>query len=101
MKFTIYTADCSGNPKNRSYPHEVVVTSTADLKKAVRFDHVCARYTDNLRSEANFQMSDVYVLDCDNTHSDNSEDWIDAEKLSAILPDVAYAVVYSRSNCIS
>ena len=64
MKFTLYTADCSGNPKNKAYPHEMIVTSAADLKKAVRFDHVCARYAGNVRSEANFEMSDVLVLDC-------------------------------------
>ena len=51
MKFTLYTADCSGNPKNKAYPHEMIVTSAADLKKAVRFDHVCARYAGNVRSE--------------------------------------------------
>ena len=44
MKFTLYTADCSGNPKNKAYPHEMIVTSAADLKKAVRFDHVCAAF---------------------------------------------------------
>ena len=86
MKFTLYTADCSGNPKNKAYPHEMIVTSAADLKKAVRFDHVCARYAGNVRSEANFEMSDVLVLDCDNTHSDDPEEWIDAESLSAIQP---------------
>lgn len=100
MKFTLYTADCSGNPKNKAYPHEMIVTSAADLKKAVRFDHVCARYAGNVRSEANFEMSDVLVLDCDNTHSDDPEEWIDAESLSAILTDVAYAIVYSRSHMI-
>ena len=98
MKFTLYTADCSGNPKNKAYPHEMIVTSAADLKKAVRFDHVCARYAGNVRSEANFEMSDVLVLDCDNTHSDDPEEWIDSERLSAILTDVAYAIVYSRSR---
>lgn len=100
MKFTLYTADCSGNPKNKAYPHEMIVTSAADLKKAVRFDHVCARYAGNVRSEANFEMSDVLVLDCDNTHSDDPEEWIDSERLSAILTDVAYAIVYSRSHMI-
>ncbi|MFR9256929.1 MAG: hypothetical protein ACLVJ6_16325 [Merdibacter sp.] len=79
---------------------KMIVTSAADLKKAVRFDHVCARYAGNVRSEANFEMSDVLVLDCDNTHSDDPEEWIDSERLSAILTDVAYAIVYSRSHMI-
>ncbi len=100
MKFTLYAADCCGNPKNKLYPHEMVITSQADLKKTIRFDHVCARYHGNSRSEANFEQSDVYVLDCDNTHSDNSEDWMNAEKLAVLLSDVAYAIVYSRSHMI-
>ena len=86
MKFTLYTADCSGNPKNKAYPHEMIVTSAADLKKAVRFDHVCARYAGNVRSEANFEMSDVLVLDCDNTHSDDPEEWIDSESCRRSSP---------------
>ena len=44
MKFTLYTADCTGNAKNTNYPHQKVITSEADLKKAVAFDHVCALY---------------------------------------------------------
>ena len=35
-----------------------------------------------------------------NTHSDDPEEWIDSERLSAILTDVAYAIVYSRSHMI-
>ena len=44
MKFTIYTAECTGNPKNKLYPCETVITSAADMKKSARFDHVCAKY---------------------------------------------------------
>ena len=70
MKFTIYTADCTGNPQNKMYPHETVITSAADMKKSARFDHVCARYTSNSRSEANFLSSDNVPMDCDNSHSE-------------------------------
>lgn len=74
MKFTIYTADCTGNPQNRLYPHQVVVTSACDMKKSARFDHVCATYKGNSRSDANFLSSDNAPLDCDNAHSDNPDD---------------------------
>ena len=37
-------------------------------------------------------------MDCDNDHSDNPEDWITAEKLAGMLPDVGYAIVPSRNN---
>ncbi|MGN0630481.1 MAG: primase alpha helix C-terminal domain-containing protein, partial [Ruminococcus sp.] len=98
MKFTIYTADCTGNPKNKLYPHEAVITSAADMKKSARFDHVCARYTKNSRSEVNFLCADNVPMDCDNSHSENPEEWITPEILDAILPDVQYVLVFSRSH---
>ena len=82
MKFTLYTADCTGNAKNTVYPNQKVIISEADLRKAVTFDHVCALYANNARSDANFQLSDVVPMDCDNDHSDDPEDWITPEKLS-------------------
>lgn len=98
MKFTLYTADCVGNEKNTLYPYQKVITSEADLKKAVATDHVCALYDHFSRSDANFQLSDVVPMDCDNDHSDNPDDWMTAEKLSVLLSDVAFAITYSRHH---
>lgn len=82
MKFTLYTADCTGNAKNTLYPHQKVITSEAELKKAVASDHACAKYDNDTRSDANFQFSDVVPMDCDNDHSDNLDDWVTPEKLT-------------------
>ena len=98
MKFTLYTADCTGNEKNTLYPHQKVITSEADLKKAVSADHVCALYDHFSRSDANFQLSDVVPMDCDNDHSDNPDEWMTAEKLSVLLSDVAFAITCSRHH---
>ena len=101
MKFTLYTADCTGNAKNTIYPHQKVITSEADLKKAVAFDHVCALYDNFSRSDTNFQLSDVVPMDCDNDHSDDTDEWITPEKLSEMLTDVAFAVTYSRHHMLA
>ena len=69
MKFILYAADCTGNAKNTIYPHQKVITSEADLKKAVASDHVCAKYDNDIRCDANFQISDVVPMDCDMLHS--------------------------------
>lgn len=98
MKFTLYTADCVGNEKNTLYPHQKVITSEADLKKAVAADHVCALYDHFSRGDANFQLSDVVPMGCDNDHSDNPDDWMTAEKLSVLMSDVAFAITYSRHH---
>lgn len=100
MAFTLYTADCTGNAKNTLYPHQKVITSEADLKKAVASDHVCAKYDNNTRCDANFQFSDVIPMDCDNDHSDNPDDWITPEKLAEQLTDVAFAITYSRHHML-
>ena len=64
MKFTLFTADCSGNAANTVYPNKKVITAECDLKKAVAFDHVCAEYKNNIRGEANFIIADVVPMDC-------------------------------------
>jgi P4 family phage/plasmid primase-like protien len=101
MKFTIYTADCTGNAKNTLYPNRKVITCEGDLKKSVTADHVCALYKNNTRSDANFQLSDVVPMDCDNDHSDNPDEWMTPEILADSLGDVAFAVTYSRHHMLS
>ena len=98
MKFTLYTADCTGNKQNKTYPHEAVITSAAEMLKAVQFDHVCAKYKKNARSEAAFEFADNAPMDCDNTHSENPDEWITPEILDSILSDVAYVLTFSRNH---
>ena len=98
MKFTLYIANCTGSAKNTLYPQKQVITSAMDLQKAVTFDHVCAKYAENIRKNANFQISDVVPMDCDNDHSEQPENWITPERLAEMLPDVAFAVTFSRHH---
>lgn len=98
MKLTIYTADCTSNPQNKFYPHQAVITSAADMKKSARFDHVCAQYVKNSRSEANFQSADHVPMDCDNSHSEKPDEWLTPEALDEILSDVAYVLTFSRNH---
>ena len=39
-------------------------------------------------------------MDCDNDHSDNSDEWITPEILADNLIDVAFAITYSRHNML-
>lgn len=71
------------------------------MKEAVAFDHVCALYDNFSRSDTNFQLSDVVPMDCDNDHSDDTDEWITPEKLSEMLTDVAFAVTYSRHHMLA
>jgi P4 family phage/plasmid primase-like protien len=64
----------------------------------MRFDHVCAEYKDGYRSVGNFLSSTVVVMDCDNDHSDNPDDWISPEKLTEELSEVSFAITPSRNH---
>lgn len=101
MKFTIYTANCTGNEKNTLYPNQRVITCEGDLKKSITADHVCAKYKNNHRCNTNFIVSDVIPMDCDNDHSDNPDEWITPEFLADSLCDVAFAVTYSRHHMLA
>lgn len=98
MKFTIYTADCTGNERNVVYPNKAVITSGEELKVAATFDHVCATFKENYRSRENFISSDVIVMDCDNSHSENPADWVTGERFLTMVPDTVVAIVPSRNN---
>ena len=86
------------NAKNCFYPNRVEVSDAKELQKAVRFDHVCAEYQKNYRSNSNFTRSNVLVMDCDNDHSEDPADWITEEKLDEMMTDISYAVAYSRNH---
>lgn len=98
MKFTIYSADCCGQEANSLYHNRHVVTSASGFKAAIANDHVCAAFRNNHRSSDDFIEGDVDVLDCDNDHTENPDDWITPESLSVMLEGVCYAVAASRNN---
>lgn len=98
MKFTLYAATCRENAKNIKYPKDVEVIDEESLKSAVQFDHVSAKFTDDKRSNASFIESDCLMFDCDNSHSDQPEDWVTPLELALTFPDVAFAVAYSRNH---
>ncbi|MCR4587453.1 MAG: DUF5906 domain-containing protein [Lachnospiraceae bacterium] len=74
------------------------MTSPEELRDAVKFDHVCAEYQGNYRSVGNFARSNVVVMDIDNDHSEDPDDWIMPEKLNEMLPDISYAIAFSRNH---
>lgn len=98
MQITMFTADCTGQAANCSYPNRRVVTTPEGMREAVRFDHVCAEYKGNYRSIGNFARSDVVVMDIDNDHTEDPSEWITPEKLDEMLPDISYVIAFSRNH---
>ncbi|MCR5487431.1 MAG: DUF5906 domain-containing protein [Lachnospiraceae bacterium] len=98
MKFTLYTANCTGNAKNCSYPNRREITDAASLAEAVQWDNVCGSFKGDYRSGDNFQGCDCVMLDCDNDHTEDPDRWVKPADFAATLPDVAMAVIPSRNN---
>lgn len=98
MNFIIYSADVTGVQSNCVYPHRHEVTDAASLKDAVRRDHVCAQYQGNYRGKDTFITSNCVVMDIDNDHSENPEEWITPEALESEFSEVKYAITFSRHH---
>ena len=96
--FTICTADVTGRQTNSLYPNRYQITSNKDLVAAAAFDHVAATYKNNHRSSANFLVSDCVVMDIDNDHTENPEEWITPESLSELMAGVAFMTATSRNH---
>lgn len=95
---TVYTADCIGNTANCLYPNEVKITDEVSAKLAFAKDMVCARYKNNYRNTANFEVSNALPGDCDNDHSDAPADWVNPEDIADLFADVSYVLHYSRHH---
>lgn len=98
MFFVLQTANVTADAKNCVYPNRKEIMSGDELKEAVRFDHVCGEFKENYRNISNFLKSNVIVMDCDNDHSEDPDDWITFEKLEELFEEIDYAAVPSRNH---
>lgn len=98
MQITMFTANCVGQAGNCSYSNRAPVSTAEQLQSAARSDHVCAEYKGNYRSIGNFIRSDVIVMDIDNDHTEEPDDWITPEKMDEEFSDFSYALVPSRNH---
>lgn len=96
--FTLCYSNYSQNKSNCLYPNKITVIDQQTLKTAIAFDHVAASYKDNYRSNQNFISSDCVIMDVDNDHSENKEDWYDLKSISQIFPNVQMALYTSRNH---
>ena len=96
--FTLYTATTHGVAANTHYPNRATISSAADLQTAATLDHVAAEYAGNVRSTAAFTVSDCLVMDVDNDHTDNPQDWVTPQDLADELPGVEFMTATSRNH---
>lgn len=98
MRLVLQTANVVSDAKNCLYPNRVEAGNAAELQEAIKKDHVCGEYKKNYRSKENFIRSNVAVMDCDNDHSEDPEEWITPEKIEELFGDFSYAIAFSRNH---
>lgn len=98
LTLTVYCADQCGNPKNCLYPHSGTSNNPDELKRLFRNDHTLIRFKNNYRCIDNFAEAVVAVLDNDNDHSDNPQDWVAIEEIPTLFQDVPCVVSTSRHH---
>ncbi|MEG3334480.1 phage/plasmid primase, P4 family [Streptococcus suis] len=98
MQFTLSHSGQTGVQTTTVYPNQVTVTDEISLQTVAQFDHVAGLFLNNTRSNTNFIQSDVLVMDVDNDHSENPDEWITVERLKEIFADYNFALVTSRSH---
>ena len=54
MQFTIYNANITEAPQNTHYPNEESITDLQAFERAMRRDHVCAKYQNDCRGNNTF-----------------------------------------------
>ncbi len=98
MQFTLFCAGCTQVKENTRYPNRVEITNPEEMAAALAYDHVCAAYQEDMRKEKNYLWSNVIMLDCDNDHSEDPNDWVNPAILTDLLPEVCFATAPSRNN---
>ena len=98
MKFTLYCSDVRGLPSNCRYPNQHIIENKDQLVQALATDNVSCQFEKNYRSKENIRNADCVVLDYDNDHTDNPEEWLTPEMIVDSLPEVMLAIAPSRNN---
>ncbi|MCS4487516.1 phage/plasmid primase, P4 family [Streptococcus sciuri] len=100
MQFTLSHSGQTGVQTTTVYPHQVTITDNTTLQSIAQYDHVAGLFSNNTRSNANFIKSNVLVMDIDNDHTENTDDWVTEKLLKDIFADYNFALVTSRNHLV-
>ncbi|MDO4644113.1 MAG: DNA primase, partial [Cardiobacteriaceae bacterium] len=101
MQFTLFHSGQIGIQTATVYPNLINVIDETSLLQVVQFDHVAAEFQNNTRSNANFIASNVIVMDIDNDHTENPDEWLTVEQLKELFVDYNFALVTSRNHMVA
>lgn len=97
-KITLYRSDTKENNRCSYYKIKCHVSSLEDLKAVVLYDHVSCTYKGNHRAKDEFISADCVMMDLDNGHSDDPDNWKDINDIAEAFPDVEFYYIESRNH---
>lgn len=100
MQFNLSHSGQTGIQTTTVYPHQVSITDETSLQIISQYDHVAGLFINNTRSNTNFISSNVLVMDIDNDHTENSDEWVTEELLKDVFSDYNFALVTSRNHMV-
>lgn len=86
------------DPLETWFSNQKAVTGLKAYEEAVEWQYCPVRLDGGYRNDDNFLDADVLVLDVDNTHSDNRDDWITLDQLKEIFKGIPFYFETSRNH---
>lgn len=96
--FDLYVSNQYQNQYNTKYAKQAEIKCFDDLLKAAAYDHVSAKLKNSHRGDEDFISDNCVIMDCDNTHSNDSDEWFSPDDVTEVFTDVQCFVVYSRNH---
>ena len=98
IKPVLYGSDAFQKIYNTEYPLACTVNCLADLERVAQHDNISAKCKKNHRGKDDYISDNMIIMDCDNTHSEDEEDWYTPDHVAEAFPEVAFYVIYSRNH---
>ena len=95
--FTLYRSNGRKQEWNTIYQYRCEIHNADELIACARFDHVGAFYIGS-RSRETFAEADVLMMDLDNSHSDNEDEWKTLDDVAEAFEDVCFYYMESRNH---
>lgn len=94
----LYRSNTIQKSDNAEYRIECKIDSLESFENAIKYDNVAALYKGYHRSNKNYIESDCLMFDCDNTHSDDQDEWKAPDDVADTFPDVPFYFANSKNN---
>lgn len=104
IPFNLFLADLSAEHRqNKEYPvyfqqQPTIIRSVEALANAVHSAHLPVELKEGYRKDENFISSNVIILDLDNSHSENEEEWILPDLIQHQLQGIQFYCCPSRNH---